>query len=202
MRARWILLGALLPYVGWLIFGYRYHFLDGVNLLLHEAGHVLFGFFGQTLHFLGGTLGQLLFPVLFTAYFWRQGKRFEAFVVLVWLAESLMYTAEYMADARRMVLPLVGGHIHDWNWLFARWGLLSKAEELGEVVHVLASALALGALGLAALEIRSSTVPGRPADPGSTTPTGAGPPAPDHPAPGAGATPGPRRRRPRAASTP
>ena len=146
MNTRWALLAALLPYVVWLIFGYRYHFLDGVNLLLHEAGHVFFGIFGQTLQFLGGTLGQLLFPALFVGYFWWRRQRFEAFLVAIWFAESLMYTAEYMADAQRMALPLVGGGIHDWNWLFTRWGMLEHAEELGNHLHALASLFAIVAL--------------------------------------------------------
>ena len=90
MRARWILLAILLPYVAWIVFGYRYHFLDGVNLVLHEAGHVIFGFFGRTAHFLGGTLGQLFFPAAFVFYFWRRGQRFESYVVGIWLCESLM----------------------------------------------------------------------------------------------------------------
>lgn len=154
MKARWILLGALLPYILWLIFGYRYHFLDGVNLLIHEAGHVLFSMFGQTLQFLGGSLAQLLFPALFVGYFWRRGQRFEASLVLIWLAESLMYVAKYMGDARAMLLPLVGGHIHDWNWLLARWGLLDKAEDLGKMTHFSASLLALWAMMLCVIELR------------------------------------------------
>lgn len=154
MRARWIFLAALLPYVVWLIFGYRYHFLDGVNLFLHEAGHVFFGFFGQTLHFLGGTLGQLVFPALFAGYFWRRGQRFEACVVSIWFAESLMYAAAYMGDARRMVLPLVGGGTHDWNWLFTRWGMLDQAEGLAAFVHVVASLLAAGAMFAAGRELK------------------------------------------------
>lgn len=162
MKAKWAFLAALLPYVVWLIFGYRYHFLDGVNLFLHEAGHVIFGGFGQTLQFLGGTLGQLAFPILFVGYFWRRGQRFEAFVVMLWVAESLMYTAEYLGDARRMALPLVGGGIHDWNWLLTRWGLLDQAEGLGAFIHFVASALAVAAMVAAARELkRTSVAPAR-----------------------------------------
>lgn len=150
---RWGLLAVLVPYVLWLIFAYRYHFLDGVNLLLHEAGHVIFMVFGQTAHFLGGTLGQLLFPVGFVAYFLRRGQRFEAIVVGIWFTESLMYTAEYISDARAMALPLVGGHIHDWNWLLARWGVLRHAETIGGSVHAAASIAALVLLYLAAVEL-------------------------------------------------
>jgi len=154
---RWVLLGILLLYVVWLVFGYQYHFLDGVNLLLHEGGHVFFGFFGQTMHFLGGTLGQLAFPAMFIAYFWRKRQRFEAYVVGIWLCESLMYTAKYMADARVMRLPLVGGHIHDWNWLLAHWGVLRQAEALGEALHVIASLSAIAFLIMAAYELKRAT---------------------------------------------
>src|SRR5215216_6862876 len=35
-------------------------FLHLVNLPFHEAGHVIFGFFGDFIRSLGGTLGQLL----------------------------------------------------------------------------------------------------------------------------------------------
>lgn len=162
MKARWAFLAALLPYVVWLIFGYRYHFLDGVNLFLHEAGHVFFGVFGDTLQFLGGTIGQLVFPALFVGYFWHRGQRFEAFVTALWFAESLMYAAEYMGDARRMALPLVGGGIHDWNWLFTRWGMLDQAEGLGAFVHVVASFLVIGAMTGAARELKREAAAARP----------------------------------------
>jgi len=150
---RWGLIALLVPYVLWLILAYRYHFLDGVNLLLHEAGHMFFMVFGQTAHFLGGTLGQLLFPALFAAYFLKRGQRFEACIVGIWFAESLMYSAAYISDARAMVLPLVGGHIHDWNWLLARWGLLRQAESIGGLLHFTASITAIVLLYLAAVEL-------------------------------------------------
>ena len=37
---------SLIPYVIWVIFFYKYHFIDGVNLLFHEAGHLILSFFG------------------------------------------------------------------------------------------------------------------------------------------------------------
>ena len=71
MSGRRVLFFAMVPYAVWLVFGYRYHFIDGVNLLFHEAGHVFFGILGQTMHFLGGTLGQLVFPVVTAVHFRR-----------------------------------------------------------------------------------------------------------------------------------
>ena len=100
MLGRRILLVALVPYVLWLIFAYRYHLVDGVNLGAHEAGHMFLRLFGQTLHILGGSIGQLVFPVAFVVHFARRAQTFEAAVCTVWVAESLMYMAEYMGDAQ------------------------------------------------------------------------------------------------------
>ncbi len=159
MLGRRILLAALVPYVLWLVIGYHYHLLDGVNLAAHEAGHMVFRFFGQALHVLGGSIGQLVFPTAFVVYFARRGQIFEAAVMTIWVAESLMYMAEYMGDAQAQALPLVGGHIHDWRWLLSRAGLLSHCELLGGLLHGLAGLLAIGALAFAAWEVRPGAEP-------------------------------------------
>jgi len=43
-----------------------------------------------------------------------------------WVGESLVNISVYMADARELTLPLVGGGDHDWNELFYRFGLLGE----------------------------------------------------------------------------
>lgn len=139
----------LVPYVAWLAFGYRYHFVDGVNLLIHEAGHVLFTPLGQTAHMLGGTILQLAIPVAFCVHFLRRGERYAAALLGVWVAESLMYTGRYMGDAVAQQLPLVGGGIHDWHWLLLRADLLRHAEGLGLAVHIVAVCLAVASVYLA-----------------------------------------------------
>jgi hypothetical protein len=141
---------AALPYVAWLVLAYDYHFLDGVNLAFHEAGHLFLSFGGQTLHMLGGTLGQLFFPVACAVHFWRSDRPFEAALMGVWGGESLMNVARYLGDAQAQALPLVGGHLHDWHWLLSRLGLLPWCEVLAALLHAAASALAIAALGLAA----------------------------------------------------
>jgi hypothetical protein len=154
MRGRRLLFALLVPYAAWLVFAYEYHFLDGVNLLFHEAGHLFLTPFGQTLHFLGGTLGQLVFPVAAWAHFHREERPFDAAVCVLWLGESLMYAAAYVGDAQRRALPLVNDGVHDWWWLLGRAGLLGWAEGLGAALHVAASAVVVGALWLAARALR------------------------------------------------
>jgi len=150
MTASRLLCLGLAPYAIWLVLAYDYHFLDGVNLVFHEAGHLILTPFGQTAHILGGTLLQLSMPLACAGHFVREGKRVEPWICVIWFGESLMYTAWYMADAVSMSLPLAGGgEIHDWNWLLTRSGLLRYTDALSTATHVLASAVVVGALALA-----------------------------------------------------
>jgi hypothetical protein len=124
--------------------------VDGANLAFHEAGHLFFGFCGSTMHFLGGTLGQLLVPAALGVYFlFWQRQPFASAVCLWWAGESLVDVAGYMADARTLALPLVGGGTHDWNWLFYRFGLLTEpaVNGISSTTHLIGVVLML--IGLA-----------------------------------------------------
>ena len=102
-------------------------FMDFVNLAFHEAGHLFFSPFGSTLGYLGGTILQLLVPMGLVAYFlYRRHEPFSAAICLWWVGENFINIAIYMADARSLALPLVGGGDHDWNELFYRWGTLTQ----------------------------------------------------------------------------
>jgi len=102
-------------------------FLDLVNLAFHEFGHLLFRPFGMTLHYLGGTLFQLFVPAMLVVYFIvRRGEPSGSAFCLWWIGENLINVSIYMADARELNLPLVGGGDHDWNELFYRFGLLGE----------------------------------------------------------------------------
>ena len=120
-------------------------FLDYPNLAFHEAGHLFFSPFGSTAHYLGGTLGQLLVPGLLIGYFIvRQRQPFAAAICLFWFGENFINIAIYMADARELALPLVGGGDHDWNELFFRFGLLGE----DSVRRVSSTTHSLGVVGM------------------------------------------------------
>ncbi len=124
-------------------------FLDLVNLAFHEAGHLLLSFAGKTLHYLGGTLGQLAVPgYLVIRFLFQERNPFAAALCTWWVGENLVNTSHYMADARSLSLPLVGGGDHDWNELFYRFGLLGEAsvQQVALLTH-LAGALIMS-LGL------------------------------------------------------
>ena len=122
--------------------------LDSLNLVFHEAGHPLFGIFGwETLTILGGTLMQLIVPLLVLAAAWGRRQAAGAALAACWFFQNFHNIARYMADARAQVLPLVGGGEHDWLNLFLRWGCLQSDIAIARNVHILGW---LGMLGSAA----------------------------------------------------
>ena len=77
-----------------------YGLMDSVDLAIHEAGHPLFGIFGEFIGYAGGTLMQLLVPAVFLGYFWRRRDRHAGRHALVDRAEPLNSTSSrYIAGA-------------------------------------------------------------------------------------------------------
>jgi len=106
------------------------YFAHNVNLVFHEAGHRIFGIFGnETLAIFGGSLNQALIPVIVATSFWAKRDAVGFAFGLFWFFENLLDIAVYMADARALVLPLIGGlgeDAHDWRNLFFRFGLIDQ----------------------------------------------------------------------------
>jgi hypothetical protein len=139
--------------VAWLIFylaflGYAlsahggYLFIDNANLIVHEGGHNLFGWFGPTLGLWGGTLLQWLVPFLLAAYFFTERQTAGFVFCLFFFFENWLYTATYMADARAQVLPLVTTGDpdfveHDFHAIFTSLGVLDHDTQLASVVRLL-----------------------------------------------------------------
>jgi hypothetical protein len=112
--------------------------LDHANLLFHEAGHPLAGLFSWRLEVYGGTMGQLAFPCVLAVSCWRKRHTLGFAAGCIWFFENWFNIARYMADARRMELPLVGGGDHDWNIIFFRWGLLQYDTQIAVAVKLVA----------------------------------------------------------------
>ncbi len=121
--------------------------LDDANLAFHEAGHPLFGLFSNRLMVYGGTLGQLIFPIVVTVSFWARREAVSFALAAVWLCENLWNIDRYMADARVQELPLVGGGEHDWTEIFSRWGVLNQDTSIAGAVHLIGWIGVLGAWG-------------------------------------------------------
>jgi hypothetical protein len=118
--------------------------LDHANLLFHEAGHPVVGLFSQRLETYGGTFGQLVFPVVLAVSFWRQGQALPFAASVIWFFENWLNIARYMADARALELPLLGGGDHDWNTIFSRWHVLAYDTQIAAAVKT------IGWIGMAA----------------------------------------------------
>src|SRR5215467_10719904 len=151
------------PFIGWSIFYALLLFflavnfgeltlLDNVHLPIHEGGHLLFGWLGETLGLWGGTLLQLIVPALLTASFVVRrelpGTAFCAFAFF----HSLTGVATYMADALRQELPLVtvGAPAdeaqHDWVRIFSSLGVLPHAIQIGDLTRLIAWAGMVGSV--------------------------------------------------------
>jgi len=129
--------------------GITLNFLHLVNLVFHEAGHVIFGFFGRFVAVLGGSLNQVLVPAVCTGVFLARRQYGAAAVTLFWTGESLADVAVYVADGRAMALPLLAdGALHDWNYILGNLGLLQAAEWLGRVTFGLGALTMLAALAM------------------------------------------------------
>ncbi len=113
--------------------------LDSANLAFHEAGHPLFGLLlGERILVYGGTMGQLVFPVVATVSFWWRRETISFSLCLAWLFENFWNIARYMADAREQALPLVGGGEHDWTEIFSRWHVLHRDTGIAGFVSMVA----------------------------------------------------------------
>ncbi|MEW6713518.1 MAG: zinc ribbon domain-containing protein [Nitrospirota bacterium] len=119
-------------------------FMHLVNLPFHEAGHVLFRIFGQFMMTLGGSLTQLLVPlVCLAAFLLKTRDPFAASVSLWWLGQSLIDLSPYINDARRLQLILLGGvtgrdvaDYHDWQFILRKLGLLNYDHVLAKTAHI------------------------------------------------------------------
>ena len=111
--------------------------IDHANLLFHEAGHPLIGFFFTRLEPYGGTIGQLTFPVVVAISGWRRAKLLLFASGIIWFFENFLNIARYMADARTLRLPLVGGGDHDWNTILARWDILMYDTRIANVLRII-----------------------------------------------------------------
>lgn len=108
-----------------LIFSNEPWFINSLNILFHEAGHVIFSLFGHFVMVLGGFLGQTIIPLIFILYF-RAHQNIEGRIFSWWwLSVSLHNSSIYIADARARLLPLIGGqHGHDWVYLLGEMNIL------------------------------------------------------------------------------
>jgi len=158
------ILAWLVFYIGFVAYAFSAHggflFIDSANLVVHEGGHNLFGWFGPTLCLWGGTLLQWLVPFLLAAYFFSQRQVAGYVFCLFFFFENWLYTATYMADARAQVLPLVTTGDpdfveHDFHAIFTQLGVLNYDTTIAAVVRTLGWCGMLACVAWLALRLRA-----------------------------------------------
>ncbi len=152
----WIPRAALMLYLSYLslvlVADYSaWTWFNPINLGIHETGHVIFNFTGiKFLTIAGGTIAQLVAPLILIYQFFQQGDLFAPSFGLFWLGTSVHNVSVYMADARAKALPLVtvggGGHIiHDWEYLLGTLGLLRLDTFFGRLTWLVSLVIMWGA---------------------------------------------------------
>jgi len=135
-------------------------FLHAISIPFHEAGHFIFSPFGDFMTTLGGSLNQVLIPLICLGAFLSEASYnlFGAAVMLWWAGENLLDVAIYINDARALELILLGGHTgaevegHDWEHLLTMTHSLHLDHRIAWTAHV------IGALMMAAGIVWGATI--------------------------------------------
>ena len=120
------------------VFGSIWHL---INLPFHEFGHILFRPFGRLMTSLGGSIAQVLIPVICLIVFLIKTRdTFAASFALWWTGQNFMDLAPYINDARSLTLPLLGGNTGQTSpYGFHDWEFILQETELLRYDHVLAN---------------------------------------------------------------
>ncbi|NGP76514.1 hypothetical protein G3570_07710 [Balneolaceae bacterium YR4-1] len=129
------------------------HFmLDNFLLIVHEAGHTFFSVFGiRTITILGGSLFEILLPVIIFVFFWFNKKKIGIQLSLYMVGFAFLQVAFYAADGGARQLPLIGGlskESHDWYNLLSGWGMLESDMTIGVLLVITGGLCYLAALSV------------------------------------------------------
>jgi len=152
-----IFAGLLCIYFLWIAFDpMQGSFLDNVDLPIHETGHLLFRPFGEFMMIAGGSLFQVIFPLVFVGYFIWNEKYYSAAIVGLWVGQSIINVWVYASDAIVMQLMLTSGvtgsegGFHDWNYMLTHTGLIGSTKLIAGLIRA-AGTLTIIASGVAAV---------------------------------------------------
>jgi hypothetical protein len=129
-------------------------FMHRINLVFHEAGHVIFMPFGSFMTTLGGSLGQVIMPLIATgALAFKNRDNFGASIGLWWCGQSVMDLAPYINDARDLKLMLLGGGtgqdrpgMHDWENILLDLRWIEYDRQIAAATDALGTLIVLAAL--------------------------------------------------------
>lgn len=128
-------------------------FMHLIDLVFHEAGHIVFRPFGEFLTVLGGSLLQVIVPIVcWVSFTTTNPDPFAASVMAWWTGESLVDISFYANDARSLSIMLLGGHTgaevygHDWEQILGMTGLTMHDHQIAWTFHGVGAVMMVGAL--------------------------------------------------------
>lgn len=130
-------------------------FLHSINLPFHEFGHVLFSPLGRFMMILGGSLFQILMPLIaMLSFSWQMKDNFAAAIMLWWSGQNMIDVAPYIADAKYRSIPLIRGlgeESHDWGNLLRMLDMVDSASSIANASFFIGTCTIVFALYWAAL---------------------------------------------------
>ncbi|MEQ9089837.1 MAG: hypothetical protein RIE52_02035 [Balneola sp.] len=141
-------------------FSIIYFVMDNLTLIIHEAGHTIFGLFGwRFLTVLGGTLLQMLIPFVLFIVSWRNRQIIAAQLSLYWLGFAWLDSAAYCADAYKQDLPLIGNlpkSAHDFLNILSDMNILNHYMTVAWVLYFIGILILLSGILLPLLKTRQT----------------------------------------------
>lgn len=162
---KWAAAAVVVLIVAWLSFTRAgwVPFLSGVDLGVHEFGHMIFMWAPALWMSFAGSLVQVAAPAALAGYFWWRRDRLAVVLMVAWVGMSLNNVSVYIHDATRMQLALFGddgsGAGHDWRNILGGLGWLEHTDTITGLVRFGSVVAFLGALGLAAWFAREDLGP-------------------------------------------
>lgn len=111
------------------------------DLIIHEAGHFFFRFFGRFMMIAGGSLLQLLIPALFVYQGVYWSNKLGTQLALLLLGQNFVDVSIYAADAQARALPLIGNlgpESHDWHNMLVMLGWLEHTPLIAGAIYAMA----------------------------------------------------------------
>ncbi len=113
-------------------------FMHGFLLILHEAGHIILMPFGNFIMLLGGTLFQILIPLMIAVYFMLSKQWLSSSLVLMLVGFAFLDASIYVADAQKRELDLItfDKDTHDWWQILLMMRLLPYEQFLAALYYL------------------------------------------------------------------
>lgn len=118
----------------------EYTLVDQFELFIHEAGHFLLAWGWFPLEIAGGTIMQIIIPILLIIFTYVNFKRLYLQLAFFFLGHNFLNISVYAADATAMKLDLFPrkGVVHDWNYMLSNLNLLEQDQNVALFFVVMA----------------------------------------------------------------